>query len=38
LDEELLFWRWYIVDVAGIKGFEVENSVAEIRTKNSAGD
>jgi hypothetical protein len=38
LDEELLFWRWFIDDVAGKKGFEVGNTVAEVRTKSSMGD
>ena len=36
--EELLFCRWYIDDVAKTKGFEVGNSVAEVRTKSSVGD
>ena len=38
LIEELLFWRWYIDDVAGNKWFEVGNSVAEVRIKSSVED
>jgi hypothetical protein len=38
LIEELLIWSWYIDDDAGNKGFDVGNSVAEVRTKSSVGD
>jgi hypothetical protein len=32
------FGRWYIDDVAGNKGFEVGNSVADVRIKSSVRD
>ena len=38
LDDELLIWPWYIDDVAGNKGFDVGNSVADVRIKSSMGD
>ena len=38
LDDELLIWPWYIDDVAGNKGFDVGNSVADVRIKSSVGD
>jgi hypothetical protein len=37
LIEELFFWRWYIDDVVGNKGFDAGNSVAEVRIKSSVG-